>query len=205
MDITMSKYITPQEAQNMFGFHPKTLNRWALAGKIEFIKSPGGHARYSIDSLQSVSHKEDNRKIILYARVSTGTQKDDLASQADYVSKAYPQARIITDIGSGMNFKRKKFIDLMEQVSRKEIKLIVVAHKDRLARFGFEFIEWFCNINGCTIEVLNHTYKTPHAELVDDFMAIMHCFSSKLYFLRRYKDDIKKDIDTGADKTDKQH
>ena len=67
----MSKYITPQEAQNMFGFHPKTLNRWALAGKIEFIKSPGGHARYSIDSLQSVSHKEDNRKIILYARVST--------------------------------------------------------------------------------------------------------------------------------------
>ncbi len=91
----MSKYITPQEAQNMFGFHPKTLNRWALAGKIEFIKSPGGHARYSIDSLQSASHKEDNRKIILYARVSTGTQKDDLASQADYVSKAYPQARIL--------------------------------------------------------------------------------------------------------------
>ena len=67
------------------------------------------------------------------------------------------------------------------------------------------FIEWFCNINGCTIEVLNHTYKTPHAELVGDFMAIMHCFSSKLYFLRRYKDDIKKDIDTGLDKTDKQH
>jgi predicted site-specific integrase-resolvase len=53
--------------------------------------------------------------------------------------------------------------------------------------------------------VLNHTYKTPHAELVDDFMAIMRCFSSKLYFLRRYKDAIKKDIDTGADKTDKKH
>ena len=54
---------------------------------------------------------------------------------------------MISEIGSGMNFKRKKFLEIMEAVAKKEIKLIVVAHKDRLARFGFEFIEWFCQMN----------------------------------------------------------
>lgn len=196
----MNRYITPQEAQQMFGFHPKTLNRWALAGKIDFIRSVGGHARYSIDSLKQITHTEDNRKIILYARVSTATQKDDLKSQLDYLSKAYPQCRVISETGSGMNFKRKKFLEIMESIARKEVKLIVIAHKDRLVRFGFEFIEWFCNMNNCQIEIINNSYKTPHQELIDDFMAIMHYFSSKLYFLRRYKDEIKNE----AEKLDNQ-
>lgn len=191
----MSRYITPQEAKKQFGFHPKTLNRWAVAGKIDFIRSVGGHARYSVDSLEQVAHGEDTRKIILYARVSTAGQKEDLQSQSDTISKAYPQCRVISETGSGMNFKRKKFIEIMEAVARKEVKLIVVAHKDRLVRFGFEFIEWFCNSNNCQIEVINNSYKAPHQELVDDFMAIMHCFSSKLYFLRRYKDEIKKEVE----------
>ena len=137
----MSKYITPQEAKRQFGFHPKTLNRWALAGKIDFIRSVGGHARYSVDSLKQIAPTEDNREIILYARVSTATQKEDLKSQAEYLSKAYPQCRVISETGSGMNFKRKKFVEIMESVARKEVKLIVIAHKDRLVRFGFEFIE----------------------------------------------------------------
>ena len=82
--------------------------------------------------------------------------------------------RCISDIGSGLNFKRRKFIHLMERVARREIDTIVIAHKDRLCRFGFDFIEWFCNLNNCQIVVLNNAYKTPHQELMDDFMAIMH-------------------------------
>ena len=191
----MSRYITPQEAKKLFGFHPKTLNRWALAVKIDFIRSVGGHARYSVDSLEQVAHGEDTRKVILYARDSTAGQKEDLQSQSDYISKAYPQCRVTSETGSGMNFKRKKFIEIMEAVARKEVKLIVVAHKDRLVRFGFYFIEWFCHLNHWEIEIINNAYKTPHQELVDDFMAIMHCFSSELYFLRRYKDEIKKEVE----------
>ena len=83
----------------------------------------------------------------------------------------------------------------MERVAAHEIKKIVVAHKDRLYRFGFDFVEWFCYLNGCQIEVLNHTYKSPHQFLMDDFMAVMHCFSSKLYFLRNYEKKIPKEID----------
>ncbi len=90
----------------------------------------------------------------------------------------------------------------MEMVANSEIQTIVVAHKDRLCRLGFDFVEWFCSLHRCQIVVLNNTYKTPQQELMDDLMAIMHCFSSKLYFLRRYEKEIKSTVDQ-LDKTDK--
>ncbi len=129
----------------------------------------------------------DKREVILYARVSTRSQKDDLDSQIAFLGKHYPNTRLVKDIASGMNWKRKQFIKLMERVAKREIKTIVVAHKDRLCRFGFEFVEWFCNLNGCEIVVINSTKLSPHEELMSDFMSIMHCFSSRLYFLRAYE------------------
>ncbi len=175
-------YLTPKQVQEKFGYHPKTLSRWADEGKIQYIKSPGGHRRYLLSALEKLaaetSDTKDTREIILYVRVSTHSQKEDLASQREYVSSYYPQCKCISDIGSGLNFKRKKFLKLMEQVAAHEIKKIVVAHKDRLCRFGFDFVEWFCNLNNCQIEVLNNTYKSPHQELMDDFM---ECF---FYFYR---------------------
>jgi putative resolvase len=189
-------YLTPKQVQEKFGYHPKTLSRWADEGLIEYTKSPGGHRRYLLSSLEKVAKtSEDRREVILYVRVSTHSQKEDLKSQREYVSSYYPQCKCISDIGSGLNFKRKKFLKLMEQVANHEVKKIVVAHKDRLCRFGFDFVEWFCNLNGCQIEVLNHSYKSPHQELMDDFMAVMHCFSSKLYFLRSYEKKIQEDMD----------
>lgn len=167
-------YLTPKEVQEKFGYHPRTLSRWADEGKIEYTKSPGGHRRYSLKSLEALdTSNAEEREVILYIRVFTHGQKDDLQSQRDYVSSYYPQCKVISDVGSGMNFKRKKFIKLMESVANHEVKRIVVAHKDRLCRFGFDFVEWFCNLNGTQIEVLNNTYKSPHDELLGDFMAIM--------------------------------
>ena len=81
----------------------------------------------------------------------------------------------------------------MERVGRSEVTEIVVAHKDHLCRFGFDFIEWYCAQNGCKITVLGKTELSPQAELMQDFMSIMHCFSSRLYFLRWYKDPISKE------------
>ena len=132
---------------------------------------------------------------ILYARVSTYGQKEDLTTQQQYLGSNYPGCRCISDIGSGLNFKRRKFISLMERVAKREVSIIVVAHKDRLCRFGFDFVEWFCAENNCQIRVLNKSYKTSHQELLDDFMSIMHCFSSKLYFLRRYEKEIRSESD----------
>ncbi|NEP03321.1 MAG: IS607 family transposase [Symploca sp. SIO2E9] len=187
-------YLTPIEAKTRYGYDTKTLARWATAGKIQYIKSPGGHRRYLASSLQQLINKEDLRPTVLYARVSTKSQSDDLSSQIDYLGKSFPNCRCYSEYGSGLNFKRRKFMSLMERIAKSEIKVLVVAHKDRLCRFGFEFVEWFCNLHQCQIVVLNHTYKTPQQELMDDFMAIMHCFSSKLYFLRRYEKEIKSTL-----------
>ncbi|WP_424103673.1 IS607 family transposase [Moorena producens] len=195
-------YLTPIEAQEKFGYHPRTLARWAEAGKIEFIKSPGGHRRYLESSIEQLIDGVDSRSVVLYARVSTRSESEDLTSQIEYLGRSYPNCRCYSEYGSGLNFKRKKLIKLMEKVAESEIKTIVIAHKDRLCRFGFDFVEWFCSLHKCQIVVLNNTYKSPQQELMDDFMSIMHCFSSKLYFLRRYEKDIKSTVDK-MDKTNK--
>ena len=187
-------YLTPNQVYKKYGYHPKTLARWADEGKIKSTRSPGGHRRYLVESLENMN-PDKKGEVVLYARVSTNSPQEDLKNQQEYLGSHYPGCRCISDIGSGLNFKRRKFIKLMEQVARREIETVVVAHRDRLARFGFDFIEWFCHLNNCQIVVLNNTYKTPHQELMDDFMAIMHCFSSKLYFLRRYEKQIRSETD----------
>ncbi len=186
------KYLTPNQVYKKYGYHPKTLAEWAKEGKIEFIKSPGGHRRYPESAFQKNSNIDD-REVILYARVSTRSQKDDLENQIAFLGKHYPNTRLVKDIASGMNWKRKQFVKLMERVAKGEIKTIVVAHKDRLCRFGFEFVEWFCNLNDCEIVVINSTKLSPYEELMSDFMAIMHCFSSRLYFLRAYEKKLEQE------------
>lgn len=182
-------YLTPKQAQKQYGYHPKTLAHWAEQGKVIFTKSPGGHRRYLASSLDSIQSQVG--ETILYARISTPTQKPELENQVSYLAQNFPGCQCIQEVGSGMNFKRRKFLSLMERVSKREVKRIVVAHKDRLCRFGFDFVEWFCNLNGCEIKILNHTYQSPRQEMMDDFLSIMHCFSSKLYFLRKYEHDIR--------------
>lgn len=188
-------YLTPKQVYERFGFHPKTLALWAEGGKVKCIKSPGGHRRYSLESLENISKEANSGETILYARVSTSTQKDDLKTQIEYLGKHYPGSRCISEMGSGLNFKRKKFLKLMELVSKREVSKIVVAHKERLVRFGFDFIEWFCNLHGCEIVVINNNFKTPQQEMLEDFLAIMHCYSSKLYFLRSYEKKIQKEAE----------
>lgn len=188
-------YLTPKQVYEKYGYHPKTLADWADAGKIACIKSVGGHRRYPIAALENIKNAPSPAiKTVTYARVSTPSQKDDLQTQINYLGSKYPNCECISDIGSGLNFKRKKFLRLMERIANREIQTLVVAHKDRLCRFGYDFVEWFCKLNGCEIVVLNHTYQSPQQEFLEDFMAIMHCFSAKLYFLRKYEKQINSDI-----------
>jgi putative resolvase len=89
-------------------------------------------------------------------------------------------------VRSGLNYKRKHLRRLMEMVEQGEVAEIVVAHKDRLVRFGFEFFEKFCADHGCRLTVMNMESLSPEEELVKDLLLIVHWFSSRLYGLRRY-------------------
>jgi predicted site-specific integrase-resolvase len=137
------------------------------------------------------------RKNIIYCRVSSSNQKNDLTSQKDFLidftrNMGLSIDDIYTDIGSGMNFKRKNFLKLLEEVQNNEIESITIAHKDRLCRFGYELIENILEKYNVKINLINDDRLSPEQELCQDLTSIIHVFSSRLYGLRKYKNRIKK-------------
>ena len=96
-----------------------------------------------------------------------------------------------------MNFGRKRFLQLVDRVCLREVGTLIVAHRDRLTRFGFELLEHLCEAHGCSLLVLNSEKLSPEREMVEDLMTIVHCFSSRLYGLRNYRKALKDAI--GAD------
>ncbi len=99
---------------------------------------------------------------------------------------------VLQDIGSGMNYKRKNFVVLMEMVEQGEVLEIVIAHRDRLVRFGCEWFEKFCRDHGVTLTVMNAETLSPEEEVRQDLISILHCFSSRLCGLRKYKKQIAR-------------
>ncbi len=136
-----------------------------------------------------------SRAVVIYARVSSRAQQPDLNRQVAALSALYPNAEIVSEVGGGLNFKRKKLLALLERIFKGDVRMVVVAHKDRLARFGFDLFRWLCEQNRCELVVLNETTLSPEREMVEDILAILHCFSSRLYGLRKYKSQVQEDPD----------
>lgn len=187
-------YVPPRVAAARLGVNTKTLERWFEEGKIEGVLTKGGQRRYNLDSIIPPGLTEQPpRKTILYARVSSRAQKADLEQQVQFLKSRYPSAEIITDIGSGLNFKRKGLQALLESILSNDVGLVVVAHKDRLCRFGFDLISWLASRSKTEILVLNQTNLSPEKEMCEDVLAIIHTFSCRLYGLRKYKKQIRED------------
>jgi len=107
----------------------------------------------------------------------------------------YPAHELIEDIGSGLNFKRKGFNALLELILSGDVEEIIVAHKDRLCRFGFEMLQSIASKNNCKLLVINDVDMSSEAELVSDLLSIVHVFSCRIDGLKKYSDKIKKDKD----------
>lgn len=197
-------YVTPREAANALGVNPRTLARWSEDGKIKAIKTEAGQRRYDIaEYLKQKSGTTElaRRSTVLYARVSTSSQRDDLKRQTEALTTSYPGGEIITEIGSGLNFRRRKLNTILERIISGDIQCLVVAHKDRLARFGFELIEWLCEKFDCKLVVLYQQKYSPQAELVQDMLSVVHCFSSRVYGLRKYEKQLRQDSEIQKQKT----
>ena len=190
----MPYYVAPRKAMQLLGVSEKTLRNWEGQGKISAIRTPSGQRRYNVEEYVRRSGK-DERAVILYARVSSHKQKEDLLRQVDFLQTRYSEGEIVKDIGGGLNFKRKGLIAILGRVLQGDIKQIIVCHQDRLARFGVELIRWICEQNSCELLVLNRTELSPEREMLEDVLAIIHVFSSRLYGLRKYKNKIKEDKD----------
>lgn len=180
-----------------------TLQRWDRIGKLKAHRNQLTNRRFYYKSeldkvLGKMSIVNTNRKIIAYARVSSNGQKDDLKDQLDYLRQYLNAKGIIAndyigDIGSGLNYKRRKWLKLLKEVDQNKIDKIYVTYQDRFIRFGFDFFKQFCEWHNCEIIVLNNVNTSPDKELVNDLISIIHVFSCRLYGLRRYKKEIKSD------------
>ena len=213
----MSNYVTPKTARQKLGVSDNALKEWDAKGIIKTIRTPGGKRLYDISCFntdtkqQCQDHSEIEKTRICYCRVSTAGQKEDLTRQIKDMQKRFPDAKIITDIASGINFKRKGLRTILELSSKGIVSEVVVAYRDRLCRFSFELIEWFLQLYGVKLVVLNQAMETDGSnstnnELVEDILAIINVFNCRINGQRRYKHNDKQNQQTQEIKqTDCQH
>jgi len=207
------KYYSIHEFSKLISRTPQTLRNWDKSGKLTPSHTgSNGYRYYShqqlIEVLNIKDDSEKSRVIIGYCRVFSNKQKDDLQRQVDnlnkYLISLNKPYEIITDIGSGINYKKKGLRDLLKKINNKEVDKIIVLYKDRLLRFGFELIEYMANLNGCEIEILDSTEKTQQEELVEDLIQIITVFSCRLQGKRANRtrkmiDDLIKEGDEEID------
>ena len=177
-------YIPGRKAAVQLGIHQNTLRRYSDEGRIQTIRTASGQRRYDVDAFVRESA---DAAVVCYCRVSSAKQREDLVRQVCFMRERYPNAEIVSDIGGGLNFRRKGLVSILERLHRGDKLRIVVAHRDRLARFGFELIQWLAEQNGGGILVLNNADYSPEQELTQDIPAILHTFSCRLHGLRRYQ------------------
>ena len=193
----MTQWLMPKEAAKIIGVSVQTLRAWDKAGAIPTKRTSGNTRLYDVAAYKTERAKEI--KTICYCRVSSTKQKEDLKRQVEYVTSKYPETEVISDVGSGINFKRKGLRGILERAMCGEQLEIVVAYRDRLARFGYELIEGIISRNGGRIVVLNEVSHSPGEELTQDLLTILHVFSCRLCGLRKYKDKIKEESNIEED------
>ncbi|MBW4480242.1 MAG: IS607 family transposase [Tolypothrix brevis GSE-NOS-MK-07-07A] len=188
------QHVTPKEAAKILGVHVSSLRRWENEGKLKAIRTPGGQRRFILEEVEKTAGIAGTVRTVCYSRVSTHSQQDDLQRQLAFLREQYPYCEVISETGSGLNFKRKKFLSILERIIDGDIQRLVVAHPDRLVRFGYELVKWLCEKFECELVVLNDRKLSPETELIQDMLSIVHCFSSRLYGLRKYKSKFKEDL-----------
>lgn len=156
--------------------------------------SEKGTRYYSEEQLRELKNSrtpQREEKVVAYCRVSTKSQKDELEKQVENV-KSYMYAKgysfeVITDIGSGINYKNKGLQELITLINSNQVTKVVVLHKDRLVGFGFELIQLLCDLHDVKIEIIDNSEQSNEEELTDDLIEIITVFANKLYGSRSKK------------------
>lgn len=177
------------EMMEKYNICRSTLWRWTKEGKISFIKTPTGRYDY-IDKIDKTYVK---RKTVIYARCSTSNQKENLDRQIDRL-KSFASANgliidnVYSEIASALNYNRKQYRTLFKEIVSNNIDKIIIEYKDRLLRIGFDDFSELCKLFNTELIVLDNSEdKNKKQEIVEDMVAIIHHFSSKIYSNRKRK------------------
>jgi putative resolvase len=186
------------KAAEYLGVTVKTLQRWDREGRLVAERTDSGRRMYSKSALDAFMRRpvSTTPKVpVAYCRVSSGAQKPDLKNQRRVLedfctARGVANVEYVEEIGGGLNLARKKFVALMDRIEAGQVSHLILAHKDRLVRFGFQWFERFCEEHGCELLVLNQEKLSPEQEMVQDLLTIVHCFSARLYGLRNFRNKL---------------
>lgn len=176
----MEKYVKAKEAAEFYKTSVSNVRRMAREGMIPAKRTEGGHFIY----LLKTAAEENTLKKIVYSRVSSKKQTEDLERQTQYLHEKYPEYEIISDVGSGINFSRKGFRSILNYLFQGQIQEVVVAHKDRFSRFGFEFFQWIFEYFGA--KLISDSDEDDREDFLGDVMEIFTVFTARYYGKRKY-------------------
>jgi len=195
MNNTNEHLLRPKEVCRILGVSYPTLRRWIKEGRIRAVQTVGGKYRIPESEVKRLLSGVTGKEVraVIYARVSSSEQRSDLERQVQYLAqycsaKGYKVVEVLSDIASGLNAERRGLLKLFSYVVNKQIDVVVVTYKDRLTRFGFEYLEYFFKQYGVNVEVaFGEESKDAYQELVEDLIAIVTSFAGKLYGMRSHK------------------
>jgi putative resolvase len=194
----MEHTYSPKNFSKLVGVSVFTLQRWDRNGTLTAHRTPTNRRYYTHDQYLRYRGLISNEqgKTIAYARVSSPSQKKDLLMQKDALRAYCLEHSIkvdqwIEDIGSALNYQRKGFTQVIEEIELGHVKRVVIGYEDRFVRFGYDWFEAFCERHGTEIVVTNGESFSPEQELVKDLLAIVTVFSARLHGLRSHKNAIR--------------
>lgn len=203
------EYVNTAKAKQILGIHHRTLLSWDAKGKIDTIRTAGNNRLYNVkkylaeaknkqekkkqekksDNVVIKEEKKENKLNICYVRVSSKSQADDLERQKAFMTSKFPNHTVIEDIGSGLNLAKRGIKKIIKLAIEGKVNELVIAHKDRLTRFGFELIEdileTYSKAKIIIIEQSEHL--DPEMELSQDIMSLMNVYVARMNGLRKYK------------------
>ena len=193
------EFVTIREASFITGLSQQKLRSLSDEEKISCYKTQSGHRRFNRKSLVEMCFpvlpcneiREGEKKNYIYTRVSSKKQMDDLSRQIKYIRDSrteYSSYILISDVASGINFKRKGLESILDSCIQGTIGNIVIAHRDRLCRFAFDLFRIIIEKSGGSITVLDDQQnKSAEQELSEDLLSIIHIYSCRQMGKRSYK------------------
>jgi excisionase family DNA binding protein len=187
------RLLRPKEVCQRLGISYPTLARWVREGKIRAVRTAGGKYRIPESEVRRIAEGlpvSKEVRAVIYARVSSPEQKGDLEGQVQHLrqycsSRGYKVIDVLSDIASGLKADRRGLLKLLEYVTNRQVDVVVVAYRDRLTRFGLEYLEYFFRQYGVRVEAaLGEEPKESRQELVEDLIEIVNSFAGRLYGLR---------------------
>ncbi len=190
----MERFYKVSEVARMLNVSAVAVRKWIKSGKLGARRIGKLWMIPESELKRFLGEKPREIRAVIYARVSSHKQKKDgnldrqIERLRNYCSaKGYKVVDVITDVASGLKEDRDGLQKLFNLVEKHQVDVVVVEFRDRLTRFGFDYLKRYFESHGVRIEVAEETEKGYMEELIEDLISIVVSFAGRIYGKRSQK------------------